>query len=115
MKEQQDDKMNSKNYWFSAKKYGWGWDKPLTKEGWIFAISYIISVVALDVWFIRSTSSLEETGESILGSSELWIFIVGIIILTGIFISFGIQYGPKPRWRWGKLHDDDDPDTPIGF
>jgi hypothetical protein len=29
-------------YWFPAKRYGWGWGPPLTWQGWVFMISWLV-------------------------------------------------------------------------
>ncbi len=107
------DKSGKKDYWFEAKKYGWGWGLPITKEGWIFSLSYLTTVVLLDVWFLRSVADLPE-GTSITSTWQLWVFVLAIAFLSGIYFGVSIAKGPKPRWRWGRLHKDDDPDTPLG-
>ena len=28
------------NYWFPAKRYGWGWGLPISWQGWIVLIAY---------------------------------------------------------------------------
>ena len=29
-------------YWFAAKTYGWGWGLPLTWEGWLVLLVYLV-------------------------------------------------------------------------
>jgi hypothetical protein len=33
---------DTKNYWFRAQRYGWGWGLPLTWQGWIIVIAYTV-------------------------------------------------------------------------
>jgi hypothetical protein len=34
------------NYWFPAKRYGWGWGFPGTWQGWVVIIGYVALIVA---------------------------------------------------------------------
>ena len=33
-----------KVYWYRSKRYGWGWDLPLTWQGWVVAIATVGSI-----------------------------------------------------------------------
>ena len=33
------------NYWFPAKRYGWGWGLPCSWQGWIVMVAYVILLV----------------------------------------------------------------------
>ena len=35
-----DTTMSEKEYWFPAKKYGWGWGLPSTWQGWVVYCVY---------------------------------------------------------------------------
>jgi hypothetical protein len=37
---------DTKNYWFRAQRYGWGWGLPLTWQGWIIVIAYTVMIIA---------------------------------------------------------------------
>jgi hypothetical protein len=37
--------MRTTNYWFPAKRYGWGWGFPVTWQGWVVLVAYIALVV----------------------------------------------------------------------
>ena len=34
-----------KNYWFPAKRYGWGWGLPCSWQGWIVMAAYVILLI----------------------------------------------------------------------
>jgi hypothetical protein len=36
---------DTKNYWFRAQRYGWGWGLPLTWQGWIIVIAYTVMII----------------------------------------------------------------------
>ena len=38
-----------KNYWFPAKRYGWGWGLPSAWQGWVVLLVYL-AVIILLVW-----------------------------------------------------------------
>lgn len=80
-------RVNGKEIWFPAKKYGWGWGLPCTWQGWgVLAIFFFLSV----------TSSLLLAR----GHRDLWIASLGLLVTALIAISFA--KGEKPRWRRGE-------------
>jgi len=42
---QEDLLRTESEYWFPAKHYGWGWGFPITWQGWLVLIAYILLVV----------------------------------------------------------------------
>lgn len=82
----------SKNLWFKAKTYGWGWT-PATWEGWVVVAVYVGLVVAL---VRRIEEGVHSARETILEVT------LPIIVLTTILIAISYWKGEPPRWRWGK-------------
>ena len=42
------------NYWFRAKRYGWGWGLPITWQGWVvFVVWFAIFVFAMRYFIPR--------------------------------------------------------------
>ena len=82
---------NSKNYWFRAMRYGWGWGVPMTWQGWAIFITYIGSIVAIIYIFPPDKNKA--------------IFICLIVILTLVLIVIYWIKGEPLRWRWGKDKD----------
>ena len=44
---QQRPRRPGHNYWFPARKYGWGWGLPSTWQGWFVLDIYIIGMTGL--------------------------------------------------------------------
>lgn len=82
----------AKKYWFTAKKYGWGW-KPTSMEGWIVTVLYTLSIFYFFFQFDARSHSVSDT---------LISFLPVAIILTGLLIAICYRYGEKPRWQWGE-------------
>lgn len=40
------NKQSQKKYWFPAKKYGYGWGLPVTWQGWVVVVSYLVLITA---------------------------------------------------------------------
>ncbi|MEM5399896.1 hypothetical protein [Paraburkholderia unamae] len=75
-------------YWFRAKRYGWGWGLPLTWQGWVVLVVYVLSIVLSAVFF-------EPHGHPYA--------FAGLAILATVALSLVCWLkGEPPRWRWGK-------------
>jgi hypothetical protein len=75
-------------YWFPAKRYGWGWGIPRTWQGWlVLAVFFAL----LGAGFVRVSPA--EHG-------------VAYLVYTGVLVVLlmAVCYvkGEPPRWRWGK-------------
>ena len=74
-------------YWFAAKRYGWGWGRPLTWEGW----------VVYTLWFVSFICAAPFLGLRRHLLPHLAIVVGMIAILIGICY----WKGEPARWRWG--------------
>lgn len=70
-------------YWFAAKQYGWGWGLPLTWEGWLALILYVLGLALAGT----------------LGDGRT--FAIAVPVLTLLMIGLCALKGEPPRWRWG--------------
>lgn len=75
------------DYWFPAKRYGWGWGPPVAWQGWMVLALYVLFVVGLP--FILPPELNPK------------LFALGMIAATGILILVCLKKGEPPRWRWG--------------
>jgi hypothetical protein len=73
------------NYWFLAKRYGWGWGLPVTWQGWLATIIYVVALVI--------TISLLST--------QLISLSIAILIESGLIILVCYLKGEPPSWHWG--------------
>jgi hypothetical protein len=83
-----------RRYWFPAKKYGWGWGSPTTWEGWLVLIGWLAVTVPVSIWLGRESTPL---------------FLLVVVLMTGLLVLVCYLTGEPPRWRWG---DDRKPDPP---
>ncbi len=83
----------SKNYWFKAKKYGWGW-YPATWEGWLVMGIYIAALV----WQFKD---IDQSSHS--ASDTLIGFVIPFVISTVALFLVCYLKGEKPKWRWGEI------------
>lgn len=83
--------MKSDNYWFKAKRYGWGW-YPSSWQGWTVLALYIGALV----WKFRGIDAYSHSA-----SDTLLGLVVPYVVLTVLLILICYATGEKPRWRWG--------------
>jgi hypothetical protein len=88
-------KQDDTQYWFKAKRYGWGWGFPQRPQGWaIFAVFLVIWFAAL-TWIASVVNNSEHFGV------ELTVFIAIVLLdITGL-VYFSFKHGEPPKWRWG--------------
>jgi len=80
---------DTKNYWFRAKRYGWG--LPLTWQGWIIFIAYTVLVISSIFIFPPE--------------EKIALFLCWVVGLTIMLLMICWIKGEPPRWRWGKDKD----------
>ena len=80
--------MATKNYWFPAKRYGWGWGPPSTWQGWTVLLGFFALLGAGVVVFPPQ----EGVGR----------FLAYAGVLALVLVAICWWKGEAPRWRWGK-------------
>jgi hypothetical protein len=76
-----------KGYWFPAKRYGWGWGPPVTWQGWVCMLVYLVVM-----------------GPGLL-VGILWNLVLGVVVgvlATAAFLIVVWKTGEPPKWRWGN-------------
>jgi hypothetical protein len=76
-----------RQYWFAAKRYGWGWGLPLTWQGWVVYVG----------WFAVLFGGLASLGLRQLPVPHL-VFVVTMVVLLLVICYWK---GEPPRWRSG--------------
>jgi hypothetical protein len=76
-----------REYWFPAKRYGWGWGPPVTWQGWAVFAAFLVLVLAGVVAFPPHHSPAR--------------FIAYVVILSIALTGVCWWKGEPPRWRWG--------------
>ena len=74
-------------YWFPAKRYGWGWGPPIAWQGWVVMLAFAVLLVAGALILLP--------GQSPAG------FIAYVVVLTVLLTAMCWWKGEPPRWRWG--------------
>jgi hypothetical protein len=87
--------VKEKDYWFKAKRYGWGWGLPQTWQGWVsFGV-----FIAVWLWALNMLVPADEKGIS--HSRAILFVIIMVLDVAGlVYVSF--KHGEPPKWRWGK-------------
>ena len=78
---------NLPQYWFPAKRYGWGWGVPSTWQGWLTLLLFIATVVF----------------DGILFAGRNWpAYSISLAGALAALIAICLWKGEPPRWRWGN-------------
>ena len=76
------------DYWFPAKRYGWGWGPPKKWQGWLVLIGYIVSVMLVSVYVPANENPI--------------FYPILMVFFTCVLIAFCLKKGEPPAWRWGR-------------
>ena len=80
--------MVAPEYWFPAKRYGWGWGPPRTWQGWLVIAVFVI-LLALGA--VALAPMQQPVG-----------FVAYAAILCAGLIAVCYVKGEPPHWRWRK-------------
>jgi hypothetical protein len=87
-----DSSMSDKpQYWYAAKRYGWGWGPPTSWHGWVVLALLIAALLGPAPFFLRP--------------DRIWMYLVYVGGLTVLQFLICYLKGPPPRWRWGDSDD----------
>jgi hypothetical protein len=79
--------MNDQNqYWFRAKRYGWGWGLPSSPAGWAFFLIWFAALM-LGVACFRRYHPLAP--------------VAFLAVMTALLVLVCYKKGEPPSWRWG--------------
>ncbi len=74
-------------YWFPAKRYGWGWGPLVTWQGWVVTAAFFALFAAGAFLIPLQKSPFAFTGY--------------MIALTVVLTAICWWKGEPPKWRWG--------------
>jgi hypothetical protein len=80
-----------RQYWFPAKRYGWGWGMPQAWQGWVVLVVLFALVGAGIVFFGPNRHGLG--------------FTLYNVVLVALLMAVCWITGEPPRWRWGEDKD----------
>jgi hypothetical protein len=75
-------------YWFPAKRYGWGWGPPRTWHGWVVVVVFFVLFAA---GFVILSPDQDRFG-----------FFIYNAVLVVLLIAVCYAKGEPPRWRCGE-------------
>jgi len=75
------------NYWFPAKRYGWGWGLPVTWQGWA---ALLVFALLLSLGAIKLLPTY--------GSKA---FVAYTAVLSAGLVAVCWLKGEPPSWHWG--------------
>jgi hypothetical protein len=76
------------DYWFPAKRYGWGWGLPSNWKGWTVLIAFCVLVAVGAALLLPQ----HQAGAFVIYCAALSLFLVLVCYITG----------ERPRWRSGS-------------
>ena len=87
----------SNRYWFRQKRFGYG-ATPITWEGWLASLAFLIVVLAINAAIILTArTNLQATA----------VLIVSVFAVIGLFFWLAASRTEGGwRWRWGRRDDD---------
>jgi lipoprotein signal peptidase len=74
-------------YWFPAKRYGWGWGMPRTWQGWLVLAAVFVAALAGVVIFPPE--------------ERITAYVVYNLAIVAAAIAICYAKGEPPSWRWG--------------
>jgi len=85
---------HDKKYWFSRKRYGYGWT-PSTTRGWLAILLYVIVVI------LGANVLLKDVPDNTY-TKEVGYFLGFTALATAILYISVRKRSPKAKWQWGK-------------
>jgi len=78
-------------YWFPAKRYGWGWGPPKTWQGWLFLTVWLAVILPASPY---------------LAGRSLPLFLVFFAVMIIVLLTVCYLKGEPARWRRGTATDE---------
>jgi hypothetical protein len=75
------------DYWFPAKRYGWGWGPPITWQGWVFLLLWLAVFFSGVAYFIAHRSLMH---------------VVFAAAMVTVLLAMLYWKGEPPRGRWQR-------------
>jgi len=76
-----------KQFWFPAKRYGWGWGPPIAWQGWAVLVAFFLLLLAGAFVF--------------LSTDDVVSFLVYALVLCAFLVAICYVKGEPPAWRRG--------------
>ncbi len=87
-------------YWFAAKRYGYGWGRALVWQGWVVYLTFL----AAFVWYFAWASN-RVAAEQTFGLGQETFLVAGFFMLLAValpvLVAICMFKGEPAHWRWG--------------
>lgn len=97
-KRRQAKRAKKPQYWFAAKRYGWGWSRALTWQGWLVYAGAVGSVMGYAGWILHQASAGQ------LSSADNDYIVAGFFVLLAVvvpvLVAICLFKGEPLGWRW---------------
>lgn len=77
----------TKQFWFPAKRYGWGWGAPSTWQGWVVLILFAAIMIAGAFLFPPAKEAL---------GFAIYTIVASVVLVAVLYLK-----GEPTKWRWG--------------
>lgn len=78
------------DYWFPAKRYGWGWGPPVVWQGWVVMLVWTVVLLGgLFLLLLRQDQHRIATA------------LVFVLLMSAALTLVCYWKGEPPKWRWG--------------
>jgi len=74
-------------YWFPAKRYGWGWGPPCAWQGWVVLVVFFVAIAAGPFFTLPAPDPTA--------------FLAWCTVPTIGLILVCLWKGEPPSWKWG--------------
>jgi len=74
-------------FWFPAKRYGWGWGVPTVWQGWAVLVAFFVLLAVAAAIFLPAQRGA---------------FVACTSLLSLLLVAVCWAKGEPPRWRWGE-------------
>jgi hypothetical protein len=81
-----DERDGHSEYWFPAKRFGWGWGPPLVWQGW----------AVLCLWGLVLAAGILRLHARPLPTLGL------VVVMSAVLVLICYAKGEPPAWRWGS-------------
>lgn len=81
------------NYWFPAKRYGYGWGLPVRWQGWLVILAWLAIILTCGLTLMPQRPGA---------------FLLRVTIATAVLVFVCYLKGEPARWRWGEDRKDGD-------
>ena len=90
--------MKTDNYWFHAKRCGWGWGLPCAWQGWVVMLAFIANICLAVVVFPPTRHAAA--------------YYADVILSAIVLLVICLWKGEKPKWKCGGDRESDSTQQP---